>query len=90
MNLDTFVILLPPFIVLLGSILILLSSMFLSGRLLILIVFLIFIAAILASIINMTTQVTDLFFHDTYLHSSFGSMIEIFFAISGFIVIAFS
>ena len=38
----------------------------------------------------MTTQVTDLFFHDTYLHSSFGSMIEIFFAISGFIVIAFS
>ena len=90
MNLDTFVILLPPFIVLLGSILTLLSSMFLSGRLLILIIFLIFMAAILSSIINMTTQVTNLFFHDTYLHSSFGSILEIFFSISGLIVIAFS
>ena len=90
MNLDTFVILLPPFIVLLGSILTLLSSMFLSGRLLILVALLIFATAILSSVMNLSTQETGLFFSDTYLHSSFGSILEIFFSLSGLIVIAFS
>ncbi len=90
MNLDAFVILLPPFIVLLGSILILLSSMFLPGRSLILVILLIFLASIISSIINMTSQVTGLFFSNTYLVSDFGSLLEIFFASSGLIVIAFS
>jgi len=90
LNLDAFVILLPPFIVLLGSILILLSSMFLPGRSLILVILLIFLASIISSIINMTSQVTGLFFSNTYLVSDFGSLLEIFFASSGLIVIAFS
>ncbi|MBR73624.1 MAG: hypothetical protein CL872_01590, partial [Dehalococcoidaceae bacterium] len=38
----------------------------------------------------MTSQVTGLFFSNTYLVSDFGSLLEIFFASSGLIVIAFS